>query len=213
MEVMKEEVNEMQQVEQEPAAIPCPPNHQGGDDPFDLKKLRFSQDFAATMGVKKALLTVPVRKPTRQEFIRVHPGEDWRLETIILELKEEGETYLVDSNLWGQLPGELIHKVLYTAINRQGVLTLWSIRLPGEDGRLDEWNRSALEAAEMAQKEWIRVASSRPLGAYEVYRAVADIPEPEWPDTTFKEILTVAFKDRFIRSSDHPVVRRLRGEI
>ncbi len=182
-------------------------------DPFDLDKLRLSQDFAATLGVKKALLTVPVRRPNRQEFFRVHPGEDWRLETVILELKEERETYLVDKPLWGHLPGELIPKVLYTVINRQGVLSLWPIRLPGEDGRHDEWNRSALDAAEMAQKGWIRVVANMSLAAYEVYEARATIPEPEWPDTTFQEILKLAFKDRFIRSLDHPVVRRLRGEI
>ena len=33
-------------------------------DPFDPERLRLSQDFAATVGVKKALLTVPVRKPS-----------------------------------------------------------------------------------------------------------------------------------------------------
>jgi hypothetical protein len=184
-----------------------------GDDSFDLDKLRLSQDFAANLGVKKALLTVPVRKPNRQEFIRVHPHEDWQLETVILELKEERETYLVDRNLWGHLPGDLIPKILYAVINRQGVLTLWPIRLPGEDGRHDEWNRSALQAAEMAQKRWIRVAANMSLGAYDVYEATATIPEPEWPDTTFQEILRVAFKDRFISSLDHPVVRRLLGEI
>ena len=51
------------------------------------------------------------------------------------------------------------------------------------------------------------------LGAYEVYQAAASIPEPEWPDITFQEILRVAFKDQFISSQDHPVLRRLRGEI
>jgi hypothetical protein len=203
----------MNQGNHETAAIACPPNNLAGDDPFDLNKLRLSQDFSANLGVKKALLTVPVRKPGRQDFFRVHPGEDWRLVTVILELKEERETYLVDRNLWGELPGELIPKVLYTVINRQGVLTLWPIRLPGEDGRHDEWNRSALEAAEIAQKQWIRVAANMSLGAYEVYQASAEIPEPEWPDTTFQEILRVAFKDRFIDSASHPVVRRLRGEI
>jgi hypothetical protein len=182
-------------------------------DPFDLDRLRLPQDFAANLGVKKALLTVPVRKPNRQDFFRVHPGEDWRLETVILELKEERETYLVDRDLWGELPGELILKILYTVINRQGVLMLWPISLPGEDGRLNEWHRSALEAAGMAQKQWVRIAANMALGAYEVFQAAADIPEPEWPDTTLQEILRVAFKDRFIRSSDHPVVRRLRGEI
>ena len=33
---------------------------------LDLEALRLSQDFSATLGVKKALLTVPVRKPDRQ---------------------------------------------------------------------------------------------------------------------------------------------------
>ena len=163
--------------------------------------------------MKKALLTVPVRKPGRQDFFRVHPGEDWRLETVILELKEERETYLVDRDLWGHLPSELTPKVLYTVINRQGVLMLWPIRLPGEDGRHDAWNRCALEAAEMAQKNWIRVAANMSLGAYDVYEAKAEIPDPEWPEITFQEILRLAFKDRFIRSLDHPVVRRLLGEI
>jgi hypothetical protein len=64
----------------------------------------------------------------------------------------------------------------------------------------------------MAQKEWIRMAANMSLGAYEVYRATAEIPGPAWPDTTFQEILRVAFKDRFIRSIDHPELRRLRGE-
>ena len=185
----------------------------GGKNPFDPSRLRLSQNFAESVGVKKALLTVPVRKPGRQDFVRVHPDESFRLETAVLELKEDRETYLVDPNIWHELPGEIVPKVLCTTINRQGVLTLWPIRLPGEDGRHDEWNRSALEAAEMAQKRWIRVAANMGLGAYEVYEAVGNIPEPEWPEIDFQEILRIGFRDRFITSLDHPVVLRLRGEV
>jgi hypothetical protein len=50
------------------------------------------------------------------------------------------------------------------------------------------------------------------LGAYEVYEATGDFPEPEWPDATFQEILKIAFKNHFIKSMDHPVIGRLRGE-
>lgn len=179
---------------------------------FDPSRLRLKQDFADSVGVKKALITVPVRKPNRQDFVRVHPDTTYRLETALLEFKEERESYLVDPELWYELPGEIVPKVLYTTINRQGVLTLWPIRLPGEDGRHDEWNRSALIAADMAQNRWVRVAAKMSLGAYEVSEAVGKIPDPEWPDVSFKEILRIAFKDRFINSLDHPVVRRLRGE-
>jgi hypothetical protein len=182
---------------------------------FDLDRLRLSQDFAATGGVKKALLTVPVRKPNRQDFIRVRPdepGQEWHLETAVLEVKDERETYLIDPVLWPELPGEIVPKVLYLTINRQSVVTLWPINLPGQDGRLDEWSRSALEAAEIGKKRWIRVVANMSLGAYEVYEATGSLPEPEWPDTTFKKTIEIAFRDRFIRDLDHPVIRRLKGE-
>jgi hypothetical protein len=44
-----------------------PPN------PFDPANLRLSQSFVETAGVKKLLTTVPVRKPSAQDFVRVHP--------------------------------------------------------------------------------------------------------------------------------------------
>ena len=182
-------------------------------DHFNLEKLRLSQNFAEMTGVRKALLTVPVRKPPRQDFIRVHPGSEWYLETAILEFREENESYVVESSLWHELPGEIVPKVLYVTINRQGVVAVWPIRLPGEDGRIDEWNRSALQAAEIAQRRWIRVASNRSLGAYEVYEAVGNIPDPDWPDSSFQEILEIAFKDRLVSDMDHPAIKRLRGEI
>jgi hypothetical protein len=182
-------------------------------DPFsDLGKLRLSQDFAANLGVKKLLTTVPVRKPTGQEFVRVHPDEAYRLQTAVLELKDERETYLVAPELWGELPGELKPVALFTAVNRQGVVFLWPVKLPGEDGRVDEWNRSALEAADHAATRWVRVKANMSLGAYELFEATGDLPDPQWPDSDFTTLLRTAFKVRYIDSIEHPVIRRLRGE-
>jgi len=187
-------------------------NHNEGGT-FDFDKLRLSQNFSEIVGVKKALLTVPVRKPNRQEFIRVRPGEEWRFETAVLELKDERETYLVDSKLWSELPGEIIPKVLFLTINRQGTLTIWAVKLPDQNGRHDQWNRSALEAAKMAEIRWIRLAANMNLGAYEIFEASGDLSEPTWPDASLQEILEIAFKDKFIRSMGHPVIQRLRGAL
>ncbi len=182
-------------------------------DPFNPAALRLDQSFAESAGVKKLLTTVPTRKPNRQDFVRVRPGEDWRVQTAIIELKEDRETFLVGREMWAELPGEIIPVCLYTAINRQGVLFLWPVKLPGEDGRWNEWNRSAMEAAEHATSRWIRVASNMALGAYEISEATGDLPDPTWPDIEFGEILKLAFRDRFVTTPEHPVVQRLRGAV
>ena len=49
------------------------------------------------------------------------------------------------------------------------------------------------------------------LGAYEIFEAEGSIPDPIWPELSFDAILRIAFKDRVVRSLDHPVVKRLRG--
>jgi len=182
------------------------------DNPFDPQKLRLSQNYGASAGVKKLTTTIPVRKPGKQDYVRVHPDPAYRIETAVLEIKEEQETFLVAQELWDELPRELTPKVLFTTINRQQVTSLWPIRLPGDDGRIDTWNGSAMEAATFAQKQWVRICSNKSLGAYDVFQATGEIPEPEWPELTLGQILEIAFKGRFIDDFDHPVLKRLRGE-
>jgi hypothetical protein len=193
--------------------LPMDQEKQSARSIFDPEKLRLSQDFPSLVGVKKAVVTIPVRKPNRQEFIRVNPDEGMRLETAVLELKEDRETYLVSPALWSELPDEIVPKVLFATINRQRVFTLWPIRLPGSDGRIDEWNRSALEAAKMAMKSWVRVAANMSLGGYDIFEALGDFGEPEWPELSFQKILEISFRDKFIQDVNHPVIRRLRGEV
>ena len=183
------------------------------DDGFNIDNLRLAQNFSELIGVKKALLTVPVRKPNRQEFVRVRPGDDYCLQTAILEIKEDRISYLVDPSLWSELPGDVVPKIHFTTISRQGVLSLWPVRLPSTDGRQDNWSRSALEAAKMAMTSWLRMAANMSLGAYEVFAASSDYQEPEWPDVSFKEILKIAFRDQYIKDLNHPVVQRLRGAL
>jgi len=180
-------------------------------DPFDLGNLRLSQSFTETAGVEKLLTTVPVRKPNPQDWVRVHPGSEYRENFPLIELKDEREEYVVAASLVPQLVGEFVSKTLYTTVNRQGVVSLWPVRLPDPDGREMEWHRSAREAAELAMNRWVRCKANRSLGAYEIFQAEACIAEPAWPDLTFQQIIRIAFRDRLITSMDHPVIKRLRG--
>jgi hypothetical protein len=181
--------------------------------PLNLQDLRLNQNFGSQVGVKKLLVTVPVRKPGSQEFVRTYANEKYRGQYALLELKEDRETYLLDPGLCGLVPNDAFPAMLFTTINRQSVLTLWPVKLPREDGKVMAWHSSAMQAAEEAMRAWIKVTSNMTLGAYEIYRAAADIPDPEWPNISFEEILNIGFKGHVITSADHPVIRKLRGEL
>jgi hypothetical protein len=184
-------------------------------DPFeDLQSLRLSQDFSALATVKPVITTVGVRKPNRQEFVRVRPGSEWRFETGTFTDSESREVYLVAPPLWSELPGEVKPTCLVMCISRNSpVPFLWPIPLPGPDGRPNRWHESAFEAAKHAEQNWLRVVADMAAGCYVPHVAAGNLPEPDWPeDLDMSGLLRLGFRDRFISDVDHPALRRLRGE-
>jgi len=182
-------------------------------DPFNPTNLRLSQSFVETAGVKKLLTTVPVRKPSPQDFVRVHPDPAYRENFPIIELKDEREEYIVVADLVPTLVGEFVTKTLFTAINRQGTVFFWPVRLPSPDGKNLDWWRSSRDAAELAMKSWIRVRANMNLGAYDIFQAASVISDPEWPQLGFWELIKIAFRDHLVDRIDHPVIKRLRGQV
>ena len=189
------------------------PDSKESPDPFDPARYRLGQDFGVVAGVKKVVTTVPARKPNRHEFIRVRPGENWRLETGLFEDKLNQDIYLVDRPLWPELAGEIYPAVLYLAISRQGNVFIWPCKLPGPDGRSNSWNDSAIRAANVAESKWVRVSSNRDAGIYECVAAAEQLSGPEWPDLSFQDLFGICFRGRCIDTLDHPVLRALRGEV
>ena len=177
----------------------------------DLDSIRLSQNFREEIGVTKALVQVPVRKPQRQEFIRVRDDENYRIVTALLEFKEERQFYLLTPEISDALPGEWYPVRLVTAINRQGIVFLWPLKLTGPHGQTNAWYETAKEAANLATQKWVRVEADMFLGGYQPYVADAKLPEPIWPEVDFQHLLNIAFRDRQIQSMDHPVIQRLRG--
>jgi hypothetical protein len=180
-------------------------------DPFDPASLRLDPG-AELIAVKKVIVQVLVRKPKSQEWVRVRPGVDWRIDTGLIELKEERETYLLAPALRAELGEEAKPTMLYTAINRAGAPFLWPIRLPGPGERQNSWHESAHRGAELAERKWTRLTAQHAASQYEIAIAGAPLSEPEWPaDLKFRDLIRLAFQDHYIDSADHPVVRRLRG--
>jgi hypothetical protein len=181
-------------------------------DPFDMDNLRIDQSHLSQPAAKKLLVTVPVRKPHRQDFVRVHPAPEYRLNTALIELHDEREVYLVPKPLVPELgEAEFFAATLYLCINRQKVVSVWPVKLPTPDGRKQAWHLSAAEAAERAMTTWIKLAADMSLGAYQIFEALSVFGEPEWPSLSFSEILRIAFKGRIVDTPEHLVIQRLRG--
>jgi hypothetical protein len=181
-------------------------------DPFAPENLRLSQSFTESVGVRKVLTCVPVRKPGTQDFVRVRPEPEYRENFPIVELKDDREEYIVTARLVPELIGEVVSKTLFTTINKQGTVFFWPVRLPGPDGKDLDWWRSGREAAERATRTWVRVKANMNLGAYDVFEAASTLSEPEWPGLGFWDLIKIAFRDHLIDSLDHPVIKRLRGQ-
>lgn len=181
-------------------------------DPFDPASLRLGASATAGIGVKRVLNNIPCSKPNKQEFVRVHPDESYRLETAILRDEVQREDYLVASALWRNLAAEIKPVRLAAAITRHGNVFLWPAILPAPDGRSNRWHESMLEAQSHATRYWVRVQADMSIGEYSLFEATGNFPEPEWPDLTFKQMLKLAFRTRMIDSMDHAILRSLRGE-
>ena len=182
-------------------------------DPFDPANLRLSQSFTETAGVKKLLTTVPVRKPSPQDFVRVHPSSEYRENFPIIELKDEREEYIVTTALVPELAGEFVTKTLYLAINRQGTPFFWPVRLPVSRWQGHELVALGAGGRRIGDAPLGTSKANMSLGAYEIYRAESVMSEPEWPPLGFWDLIKIAFRDHLIDRIDHPVIKRLRGQL
>ena len=157
---------------------------------------------------KEVLATVPVIRPKKSDFFRVHDSEEYMMPTMTYECKDERKHFLVAPEMVPELIGEAGPTLILTTINRQNVVGLWPVKLGSSD-----WALSAHQAAELAKTKWVRMAADMSLGAYRIYEAQGELSEPEWPKKTFKELVEIAFRGRIIDRDDHPVINRLRGRV
>jgi len=184
-----------------------------GASGIDFDALRLPTDYEALAGVEPAHLTIKIRKPNRQEWFRVHSDPDWTFRTLMFMSQEDRELFLIAPSIQPALASELRPVALHATINRAGHVFLWPIPMPGPDGRRNDWHSSALVAAEKSRTQWIRSAADMSLGAYQVFTTTAPLPDPIWPELSQEQIYERAFRDRLIRSADHPALKRLRGEL
>ena len=181
-------------------------------EPEDLTSFALNEDFHSGVA-KKVLTTVQVKKPAKESFVRTQPDpKAWQVYPI-LELKEEGKTYLLSPPVAATLETEgettLVLARLVPTVDRRGNFFLWILKT---SNRESDWHVSAYRAAEIAKDRWVRVQANMSAGAYDTCVAENQDAQPQWPDEDLATVLRIAFEGRVITFGDHVVLKGLRGE-
>jgi hypothetical protein len=181
----------------------------------DLEAVRLSPEDMADFGAREILTRIPVRRPKRREFVRCHPDPAMTVAVLLFIDDDDGEAYYVTANMRSILADEVKPTLLQLSMFKTNTPFIWPLTLPNEDNSLGRsWHESALKAREIAKSRWVKLVPDRTVGGYRVFAAEGKLPEPEWPtDKSFNELLEVAFDGRVITSEDHPLVRKLRGQV
>ena len=186
-------------------------------DPFDVARLRLAATDVDAFGVREALLQVPFTKPSKECFFRVNHHPEYQLAMCgVIELKDvDSAFYWVDPSLWPALAAEptFHYRALFTAVTVQGQVFLWGCRLPGQDGKIPAWVSIPLEAARQAQTQWTKMVWDQTTRRHRVFAATGITAEPVWPNQPLEELIRLAFKDAVIKSLDHVILKKLRGEM
>ncbi|MCY3010404.1 MAG: hypothetical protein NTY42_11230 [Planctomycetota bacterium] len=183
-------------------------------DPANLAKLRLSQDFSELAQVKQVLTTIRCGRPPKQDFFQVRPGEENRFPACCFKDEVSGETYLVSPDIASMLGNEAKPKLLVVCMPKlTDTPFLWDLTIPSSDGRANAWHTSAMGIAKTAETRWVKLISDQASGFYKHEEPKAEHVGADWTNTPpMAELLRLAFEGRFIADSDHPVLRRLRGE-
>jgi hypothetical protein len=177
-----------------------------------FERVRLDQNFLDDSDVQQILSTVIIRKPNKDEFFRVHPDHDRNFCAGTIKLNTEREIYVVDPEVIPDVKEDVVPKSFVQCINTANVTFLWPLKLPSNDGRaLDQWSRSALNAASLAKDKWLKMRSDFSASGYVAFQAKGELPAPVWPEETFEEILEIAFRDCYIDTVDHHIIRKLKG--
>lgn len=201
-------------------AVPSPESEEPDDqadetqiDPYPPELHALSH---AGIPVEKELLAVKIRRPRKDEFVRVHPEPEFTHDYVLLEIEDGMDRirYLVLPQIRHLIPIEMAPTRLHVTINRAEEVFLWPIRLPlNNSGGAREWSDTALKCAEEAKHLWVRVVANKQGGYYDLYRAQADLGNPEWPPRkTFRDLIELAFKGNVVDKPDHAVIERLNGQ-
>ena len=192
-------------------------------DTFDLDQFTVTESIAS---VQRMPMALPVKKLSDVgDFVRLHPddrppkdGGYWSEPLAFVDVPVKGQTrktrHLIRPDLAAKhLPAKLVKYCrLALGVDPEGKHFLCEVPCENLD---NIWNKSNLEACEIAKTQWIR-ADSQNKDGLEGYQhsfplSTRRFKEPEWTTQPMAEIIGTAYTGRAIIIADHPALLRLIG--
>jgi hypothetical protein len=177
-----------------------------------LSSLRLPDTYSASGGT-----TLPLKptfgKMNKHRFCRVHPGAEFKFRCLLVDDKENSETYLAAPNMAGHLGSLATPKTIRVAVDNSGVPKLIAEPDVDPSGRRNLWQSSYKEAIKQAETDWVRVEANMQAGQYEITKSTNDLGDPRWPKRSIDELINDAFAGRIIDSPEHPYIRQIQGRI
>ena len=182
---------------------------------FDPSRFAMLSTGAEEFGTRKIRSVIPVNKPGKMEWVHLLDHEDFFIPgAALLDLQDGGRVYLVVPEIATQLNDDVRLYKLAPALTKQDKLFLWPCPIiqPGE--RPNPWHSSHNDAFNAAKSGWIRMKSNSACGFYDILEPEKIMPEPDWPEMSFTDMLQIAFNDdHIVDRDDHPALRRLLGGV
>jgi hypothetical protein len=177
-----------------------------------LSSLRLPDTYNVSGGVALPLKAT-YGKLNKHRFCRVHPSDEYKFRCLVVDDKDNGETYLAAPNMASQLGNLATPKTIRLAVDNAGTPKLIGEPDLDPSGRRNLWQYSYKDAIKQAENDWVRVQANMAAGQYEITPSMSDLGFPRWPKQSMDELINDAFAGRIIDSPDHPYIRQIQGRI
>lgn len=178
-----------------------------------LQSIRLPENFSNAVGGIKLPTKPTFGKLSKQRFSRVHPSDEYKFPTFIVEDKEAGEEYLVLPVMAPYLGRMAQPKILRLAVDNAGTPKLIAEPVVDLSARTTSWTTTMLGAIDLAQTKWVRIESNMDAQQYTVIVAADDLGDPKWPEESMDKLIEAVFQGRLIANIDHPLIQQLQGKL
>jgi hypothetical protein len=196
------------------ASVPQADLDQLDEEEQEFRALR--RDLPGVKGASAAgTVTISVGKaPPKNEFFRTHPTFRPIVAMVDQEVGLERQFFAVTPEMVTALQGigiSVSDRVLYLTVTSRGAVRIIPVRLAGNDGEQNEYDRTKEIGLMQGTTEWVRLYTDQENRCYQVFSAPdGRFADPVFPDLKDAKIFKLGFRDkgRLIDSTEHPLFKK-----